>query len=288
MMNTAAATFQAGSFEHRELLARFFLDTHVDYTPETIDWPQLAENERARLASMSFWQEAVSTENETSGKVDAAAALEPDPEIRRAIEMQGFEEHRHARLLVELTSKYAIPVQVPPRFTPKKPESDFLSAGYGECLDSFFAFGLFALAQESGYFTRALIDVFEPVVQEEARHILFFVNWVRYRRTLLPWWQRPLFRLKCAAIICQKMLSRMQMARAMSSGESNKSKSDNDTSFTLTAAGQVAKPITLYRLLEVCLIENERRMNVYDPRLRRPRLIPTLVKMAHRWMPRTL
>jgi hypothetical protein len=288
MMNTAAATFQAGSFEHRELLARFFLDTHVDYTPETIKWPQLAENERARLAAMSFWQEAVSTENETSNKVAAAAALEPDPEIRKAIEMQGFEENRHARLLVELTSKYAIPVRMPPRFIPKKLESEFLSAGYGECLDSFFAFGLFALAQESGYFTRALIEVFEPVVQEEARHILFFVNWVRYRRTLLPWWQRPLFRLKCGTIICRKILSRVQMARAMSSGEADMSKPDNDTSFTLTAAVQVTKPITLYRLLEVCLSENDRRMNAYDARLLRPRLIPTMVKLVYRWMPKSL
>jgi hypothetical protein len=288
MMNTAAATFQVGSFEHRELLARFFLDTHVTYTPETMQWPLLAENERARLAAMSFWQEAISTENETSNKVVAAAALEPDPEIRRAIEMQGFEEHRHARLLLELTSTYAIPVQTPPRFTPKKPESDFLSAGYGECLDSFFAFGLFALAQESGYFTRALVEVFEPVVQEEARHILFFVNWVRYRRTLLPWWQRPLFWLKCAAIICRKIFSRIQMARAMGSGGKDKSKPDNDTSFTLTAADQVTKPISLHRLLGVCLSENERRMNIYDARLLRPRLIPTMVRLAHRWLPKSL
>jgi hypothetical protein len=92
MMNTAAASFQAGSFEHRKLLARFFLDTHLNYSPE-------------------------------------------------AIELQGFEEKRHARLLMELTANYAIPVQQPPRFTPQKLESDFLSAGYGECLDSFFAVG---------------------------------------------------------------------------------------------------------------------------------------------------
>ena len=285
MMNTAAASFQAGSFEHRKLLARFFLDTHLNYSPEAIEWPPLADEERARLAAMSFWQEAVCTENETSNTVAAAAALEPDPEIRRAIELQGFEESRHARLLMELTANYAIPVQQPPRFAPRKLESDFLSAGYGECLDSFFAFGLFALAQESGYFTAALISVFEPVVQEEARHILFFVNWVRYRRSLLPWWQRPLFRLRCAAIICKKMLSRIRTARSMSGSDKDDATPRGDSSFTLTAADQVGEPITLRRLLSMCLSENERRMNAYDARLLRPRLVPTLVKMALRILP---
>ena len=129
--------------------------------------------------------------------------------------------------------------------------------------------------------------MFEPVVQEEARHILFFVNWVRYRRSLLPWWQRPLFRLRCAAIICRKLLSRIRTARAMSgSGRDNDQK--GDPSFTLTAAGQVGEPITLRRLLGMCLSENERRMSAYDARLLRPRLVPNMVRLALRILPASL
>jgi hypothetical protein len=74
----------------------------------------------------------------------------------------------------------------------------------------------------------------------------------------------------------------------MSAGDTDKSKPDNDTSFTLTAAAQVTKPITLYRLLGVCLSENDRRMNAYDTRLLRPRLIPTMVKLVYHWMPKSL
>src|ERR1700756_4083312 len=122
--------FEVGSPEHRDALARFFLDTHVEYDPDRMSWPVLDEAERARLLSLPFWQEAVSTEAETSGKVTAAAQLESDPLLRKAIELQGFEEKRHAHLLATLTRHYQIPIQPPPPYQPASAESDFLFAGF--------------------------------------------------------------------------------------------------------------------------------------------------------------
>jgi hypothetical protein len=267
-----------GSSEYRRLLGQFFLDSHLDYVPEQIQWPQLGEEELTRLRSLPFWQEAVATENVTSNTVAAAAALEPDPLVRQAIELQGFEEMRHARLLVELTRRYRIPVEAPPRFTPRSLEDDFLFAGFGECFDSFFAFGLFALARESGFFPPALITLFEPVMQEEARHILFFVNWVRYRRAQLPAWRRSAFRLRCAWIIVKQVASRVKTARSMGKGQPGGAGSGEN--FTLTAHRDLGRTeVTLRRLLELCLTENERRMAEYDPRLERPRLVPGIARM---------
>ena len=281
--NIESGRLVIGSTEHRRVLARFFIDTHLEYVPEHIEWPALGEEDLKRLTGLPFWQEAVSTENLTSNTVAAASELETDAEVRRAIALQGFEERRHARLLLALTSHYRIPIEAPPRYVPRSLESDFLFAGFGECFDSFFAFGLFALAQESGLFPPALVQVFEPVMQEEARHILFFVNWVKYRRSQLPWWKRPAFRARCAWIIVKQIAARVKTARAV--GGEPGAPSEN---FTLTAHRDFSARITLRHLLELCLRENERRLGEYDARLARPRLVPGIAGILHRLIPSSL
>lgn len=279
-MYAGTQTLEFGSAEHRRALARFFLDTHVDYVPEAIRWPALTGEELRKLTGLPFWQEAVATENVTSHTVAAAAALESDPEVRKAIELQGFEEQRHARLLSKLTAHYRIAIDTPPPFEPRELESDFLFAGFGECFDSFFAFGLFEIARKSGFFDSRLIGIFEPVVQEEARHILFFVNWVKYRRSQLPPWRRPLYRLKCGWIIVKQIASRAQTARSMGRGTN-----DSADNFTLSAREDLGADVTLHRLLEVCLAENERRMAQYDARLARPRLVPAIARFLYKVLP---
>ena len=281
--NIESENLAVGSADHRRLLGRFFLDTHIDYVPEQMQWPALADEELARLRSLPFWQEAVSTENVTSNTVAAAAALEADPLVRKAIELQGFEEMRHAHLLIALTSHYRIPVEPPPRFAPRSLENDFLFAGFGECFDSFFAFGLFALARDSGFFPAGLVKVFEPVMQEEARHILFFVNWVKYRRAQLPWWRRPAYRLRCARIIVKQLASRLKTARSM--GKPQPKAAGSSENFTLTAHQDLGAQVTLRRLLGLCLKENERRMAKYDSRLKRPRLVPGIADVLWRVLP---
>jgi hypothetical protein len=279
----SAAAIEVGSVAHRELLARFFMDSYVDYVPEQVQWPKLSDESKTRLVSLPFWQEAVSTENVTSNTVALAAALEADPGLRKAIELQGFEEGRHARLLQALTAHYHIPIDNPPRYEPVDLEHDFLFAGFGECFDSFFAFGLFALARESGFFDAALVEVFEPVVQEEARHILFFVNWVKYRRSQLPWWRRPAFSLRCGLIILSQLWMRVKTARTLSG-----SQQATEENFTLSAHQELGADVTLHKLLGLCLRENEARLAPYDPRLLRPRLVPSMARFMYRVLPKSI
>lgn len=261
-----------GSAEHKELFCRAFIDTHIPYDPATIRWPELDRESLERLRSLPFWDEAVSTERTTARKVQAFAPTETDPLMREAIALQGHEEGRHSFLLQIMTRHYGI--AVPPQPEPEllaDVEWGFMRMGYGECFDSFFAFGLFAIAKDSGFFPPALVELFEPIVQEEARHILFFVNWVAYCRARRPLWQRPRHLWRCALGMGIQIWSRVQTARGI-----------GDDDFTLKGHESINTSISPRSFLELCLRENERRFSPYDPRLLRPQLVPTLAKMLHR------
>jgi hypothetical protein len=257
-----------GSEFHKELFCREFIDTHVPYDVATLRWPTLDPASLTRLQTLPFWDEAVSTERATAAKVQAQAQLETDPLLRDAVSLQGFEEARHSALLELMVKQYDIHIAATaPAPLPPNIEWAFLRTEYGECFDSFFAFGLFAVAKDSGFFPPVLVTLFEPIIQEEARHILFFVNWVVYRRAQLPLWRQPAHLARCLLGMIVQAWSRLQTARGVGNGD-----------FTLKGHEALDIDISPRDFLALCLKENECRLGRYDPRLLRPRLVPTLAK----------
>jgi hypothetical protein len=181
-------------------------------------------------------------------------------------------------VLSNLVEAYGIKLGPEPAYPrPRNPEWAFMVTGYSECIDSFFAFGLFEVAKRSGFFPEDLVDTFEPVMQEEGRHILFFVNWVAWHRHNMPWWRRPWFDLKRLAVWAFLVWERMGIARDVNGVE-------QDNNFTMTGAKEVGVDVSVADLMDVCLAENDRRLGIYDPRLLRPRTIPNLVRFARRFM----
>jgi hypothetical protein len=273
-----------GTEGHKIAFCRMLLDTHNRYKPAVIDWPALDPEARERLISLPIWDIAVQTEGKARERVLGYARTIVDPLLREAIELDGFEEGRHKEVLSNLVEAYGIRLAPEPNYIrPRDCEWAFMVTGFSECIDSFFAFGLFALAQRSGFFPPALVDTFEPVMQEEGRHILFFVNWAAWHRRRLPLWQRPWFVLRVAAVWAFLVWERIGIARNVGGAGAGTPASPQDHNFTFTGSKAVGNvELSAAELLEVCLAENERRLSGYDARLLRPKIVPGLMRLTHR------
>jgi len=267
-----------GSDAHKAMFSRMLLDTHNPYKPAVIDWPKLDAEPRERLVSLPIWDIAVQTEGKAKLRVLTYGEQIADPLLKQAIDMNGFEEGRHKEVLANMVAAYGIKLAPePPYLKPRDPEWAFMVTGYSECIDSFFAFGLFDVAKRSGFFPPELVDTFEPVMQEEGRHILFFVNWVAWHRRNMPWWRRPWFALKVLGVWAFLIWERIGIARDVGGAQ-------QDNNFTVTGSKQVGVDIEPAELMAVCLAENDKRLRGYDRRLLRPRTVPLLVRFALRFM----
>lgn len=267
-----------GTDEHKRLFCKTLLDTFNPYKPAVIDWPKLDKDAQDRITSLPIWDIAVQTENRAGLYVATYAEEVPDTLLRKAIELNGFEEKRHRHVLSNLVQAYGIKLAPEPEEKrPSDAEWAFMVTGYSECIDSFFAFGLFDAAKRTGYFPEELVDTFEPVVQEEGRHILFFVNWMAWWRRNMPIWRRPWFELKVLAVWVFLIYERLGIASDVSNGQ-------QDNNFTMNGAQQLGADINVAQLIDVCLKENDRRLGIYDQRLKRPRFVPFMFRLARRFM----
>jgi len=264
-----------GSPEHLMLLSRMLLDTHDPYRPALIDWPELEPATRDKIVSLPIWDMAVQTEGRTGLFVKTFGETVKDPLLRSAVQMDAFEERRHKVVLADMVQSYGIQLEPEPDYVvPKDAEWAFMRSGYSECIDSFFGFGLFKLAKDTGFFPPELIDTFEPVMREEGRHILFFVNWVAWWRRNMPWWRRPYFEAKVIVVWLFLIWERIDMAKGM--GDNTRAQENN---FTLNGSKELGVEVTFPELAAICLSENDRRLEPYDQRLIRPKFVPGVMRL---------
>jgi hypothetical protein len=269
-----------GSPAHRDLFCRSLLETHRTYDPDTFAWPELDAKTLHFLREIPFWQEALATEQRAGVMAQAFAEQIDDPLLRQAVALQAAEEARHGRLLANLVQRYGIPVHLEVAFTPpRNVRQAFVDFGFSECLDSFFAFGFFRIAQQSGFFPEALFTLFDPIIEEEARHIVFFVNWLAYEQSRRGWGVAP-YRAVNALWNYGKALSHLvgSFRGAATAG----------SGFTAGGALVFAPDLTLRRFLATCISENHYRMRAFDPALLQPRLLPRLSRILLRvlqWFP---
>ncbi len=263
-----------GSEQHKELFCRSFIESHLTYEPETLPWPELDRVSLERLRSIPFWREALVTEREAGLMVSAFAETVEDPLIHEAIALQGLEEHRHGRLIEFLIRHYDIQIKEPsPIILPENLETAFLDFGYGECLDSFFAFGMFGIARQARYMPEQIFTIFDPVLHEEARHIVFFINWITYEQIRKGW----LAPLRGLGALWHYGRSIRNLVQAFGGGGEEDQESQP---FTASEASHFTDNFTPELFLSVALQENTQRMSTFDSRLLQPRLSERLSGLA--------
>ena len=263
-----------GSQAHKQLFCRSFLDNHRQYEPENLPWPELDEVTLQRLRSIPFWVEALATEQQAGAMINAYTETIIEPLVKEAIALQGREESRHARLIQFLIQHYDIEIVPPPtKSVPEKIEPAFIKFGFNECVDSFLAFGIFKLARQSHFFPEPLFDIFDNVLDEEASHIVFFINWFAYLQASRGQDNKILGVSKNLWYYGKAVKHLVGIA-----GNNNSQKPKD--SITFKGAGTFIENITPQGFLSACLEENTRRMSRFDERLLQPQFLSTIAKVA--------
>jgi hypothetical protein len=268
-----------GSDAHFQMLTELLKATYNPYKPAVLNWPKLDAETLARITSLPIWDIAVQTEIKAAMRIEAFAATVQSPALKSALLHMAGEESRHRDVLSRLVAAYDIPMQPEPAYAPPRDaEWGFMVTGYSECVDSFFAYGLFEMAKRSGFFPEELVETFEPVVQEEGRHILFFMNWIAWHKATMPLWRRPYFALKTAAVWAFLIWERIGIAKSVDGLE------NADANFTMTGSKALADDMDPAILIDICLEEDKKRMAGYDTRLIRPTTMPKLARLARRFI----
>lgn len=267
---------RVGSNEHKELFCRTFIETHEAYDPAVLPWPELDDESLKRLRAVPFWGTALQIERNAGFLVNEFAKAQSDPFIREAIALQGYEEDRHAKMIGTLVDRYGLDAETSDDL-PAPTKRAFIDFGYNECLDSFFGFGVFRLAREARVLPDELISLFTRVLHEEARHIVFFVNWIAHDRAQRGYGPAPL-QIPATALGYFRSLARLiNLARG---GKKNAESQKFGDAFNEVSFAQ----LTLRDFVEACIEENDRQMATLDPRLLRPRVIPSIARFALRFM----
>ena len=260
-----------GTDEHKELFCREFLETHKPFKPEELDWPELTEETIIKLKGFPIWEYAIYTESRVGLKLSSYAKVVEDPLLREAIELQGYEETRHANILRCFLKQYDIPFkELPQPALDEDLEKSFMSTGAGECIDSFFAFGFIEISKSSNDYPLELIEVMEPIIKEEARHIMFIHNWLLYKR-------------HCRGFPISLIHSITTLLAFASAGWGrlmDLKKMGGNSSFTIKATDIEKSSMSPKEFIKLCYQENKKRLEEFDPRLYRPKLIPRLMNQV--------
>ncbi len=122
-----------------------------------------------------------------------------------------------------------------------------------------------------------MLRIFETLMYEETRHIVFFVNWMAYTEAQRGWLARTALPLTSLHYYLRALVRMMGLAR--------RGKELNDgKNFAATQVSMFLDGFNFRKFLEDCYSENSRRMGAFESELLRPSFLPQLAEVALRAM----
>jgi hypothetical protein len=267
---TTVKQTRIGSYESKKQFCRRFLEGYP-LEPEPVSWPQLDSSTLERLQRVPLWVQLYQSKRSAALIVSAFAETLSDSMIKEAIALQGQQEQRHTQLIESFMQAYGIPMLAPEPSPSPAMEAAFIDLGFQKSLDAVLGFGFYGLAKATDAVPEQLLEHFDRLLNEEARHIVFFINWFAYHQTKLG---KSWNELRGVAPLWQMRSKLLQLLMAF-----GKDDDDANILFILFGGAQPER-LTALRFLTLCLSENKRRMALLGDTGLQPQLAPTLVSFG--------
>jgi hypothetical protein len=266
-----------GSYEHKKLFCRSFIDSHTPYDPQHLPWPKLDDQSIGRLQSIFFWPDLLRQQQQTASIVHSYAQTVRDPLMKEAIALLAEEEQGLANQLRSMMEFYSMSTPgLPSIQLPSKIESAFIDNGFESCLDSFIGFGLFGVAQQTHYLPEALLQVFDSFLDEKAHRIIFFMNWWSYWNIKLK--QRSNWgEVRGIRALWTRRRNLIKLLSAFEKEEFEEF--SLDVNFCV---GRLLGKMTLEQFLNICQVEQVHRMQDFNSNLLQPQLGLTLSRFINK------
>lgn len=257
---------QLGSYEHQKLFCHALTDHHVKYNLDQIPWPQLADDQLQRLREIPFWAEVLQQKRQMALIVGALAAQTKPTRLKGAILLLSQETERQVKLLEQMMSFYQIPqTSIPARPLPGELTPVLQDLAFDQYLSAYILWGWFAIAREQQYLPEALLEVWEPILDEDARHSIFFTNWTAGQQFSLSNNWRRLRAIWGRGLQFLGLFDRF-----------GRQIEDATLPKTASTADVFMGQLTAARLLQYCLDAHEQRLGEVKPPLVKPKLAPEL------------
>lgn len=260
-----------GSYDSKKQFCRRFTEGY-DLESNLISWPKVDNSTLERLQRIPLWSRVLQSKRDAARIVGTFADTLSDSMIKEAIALQGQHEQRHCQALESFVQTYDIAASVPQATAiSKNLEAAFIDLGFQKCLDALLGFGFYGLANETRAFPEELLQQFDRLLDEEARHIVLFINWFAYSRTKQG---KSWNELRGTNAIWKQRGELLKLLMAFGKDD------DADNILFVLFGGAHPEQLTAERFLALCLSQNKRRMSLPIAEGIQPQLAPALASFG--------